>query len=62
MNKKKWKELVICVILTAIAFVGITGLFYTDYRPLNEFSLVVFFAAWAGLIYTFIRNKKKRDQ
>ena len=50
MNKEKWIAVVICLLLTAIAFVGITGLFYTDYRPLNEFSLVVFFAAWAGII------------
>jgi hypothetical protein len=61
MGKNKWIAVAACIGLTAAAFIGSTGLFYAEYRPIRNFDLVAFAASWAGLIYIFLRNKSKKD-
>ena len=51
-----------CLLLTAAAYIGSTGLFYAEFRPIRNYDLVAFAASWGGLIYMLIRDKKKRDQ
>ena len=62
MDKTKWIAVAACAALTAVAFIGSTGLFYTEYRPIRNYDLVAFAGSWGGLIYMMIRdiNKKKR--
>lgn len=62
MDKTKWIAVAACIGLTAAAYIGSTGLFYTDYRPIRTFDLVAFAGAWGGLIYMMVRdisNKKR---
>lgn len=59
MNKRTWIAMVICLILTAAAYIGSTGLFYAEYRPIRNYDLVAFAASWAGLIYMLIRDRNK---
>ncbi|QXZ08195.1 hypothetical protein KUF54_08620 [Comamonas sp. Y33R10-2] len=59
MDKNKWIAVFVCVFLTAAAFIGSTGLFYTTYRPIRNYDIVAFVASWAGLIFYLIRDKKK---
>ncbi|CAM5489244.1 hypothetical protein [Eoetvoesiella caeni] len=62
MNKSKWIAVAVCAALTAAAYIGSTGLFYTDYRPIRNYDLVAFAASWAGLIYMLIRDSKQKDE
>lgn len=59
MDKKKWIAVVACIGLTAAAYIGSTGLFYTTFRPIRNFDLVAFGASWGGLIYLLVCNKDK---
>ncbi|WP_353234330.1 hypothetical protein [Diaphorobacter ruginosibacter] len=60
MNKNKWIAVIVCLALTAAAFIGSTGLFYATYRAIRNYDLVAFFASWAGLIY-FLYKDRNRD-
>lgn len=62
MTKSKWIAVAICLALTAAAYIGSTGLFYTTFRPIRNYDLVAFAASWGGLIYMLIRDKKKKDK
>ncbi|MBV4396517.1 hypothetical protein KU392_04495 [Advenella alkanexedens] len=62
MDKGKWIAVVTCLLLTAAAYIGSTGLFYTEYRPIRNYDLVAFAASWTGLIYMLIRDKNKKDR
>ncbi|PPE69816.1 hypothetical protein IS481_05680 [Caldimonas thermodepolymerans] len=57
MTKQKWLAVVICVLLTAAAYIGSTGLFYTTFRPIRNYDLVAFAGSWAGLIWYLIRDR-----
>lgn len=59
MNKTRWIAVVVCLGLTAAAYIGSTGLFYAEYRPIRNYDLVAFAGSWLGLIYMFIRDHKK---
>jgi len=59
MNKTKWIAVAVCLGLTAAAYIGSTGLFYAEYRPIRNYDLVAFAGSWAGLIYMFIRDRYK---
>ncbi|ANP47580.1 hypothetical protein [Candidatus Viadribacter manganicus] len=61
MNKNKWIAVAICVGLTAAAYIGSTGLFYSDYRPIRTYDLVAFGVSWGGLIWMLLRNKSRLD-
>ena len=61
MNKNKWIAVIVCIGLTAAAYIGSTGLFYTTFRPIRNYDLVAFAASWAGLIYILIRDKNRKD-
>lgn len=58
MDKNKWIAVAVCAGLTAAAYIGSTGLFYTDYRPIRNYDLVAFAASWAGLIYMLVRDHR----
>jgi|CXWL01.1.fsa_nt_gi uncharacterized membrane protein YdcZ (DUF606 family) len=59
MSKNKWIAIAICATLTAAAYIGSTGLFYADFRPIRVYDLVAFATSWAGLIWILIRNTNK---
>lgn len=61
MNKSKWIAVSICLVLTAVVYIGSTGLFYTTYRPIRNYDLVAFAGSWLGLIYMLIRDKNRND-
>ncbi|AZY48161.1 hypothetical protein [Bordetella avium] len=61
MDKNKWIAAVVCLCLTVIAYIGSTGLFYAQFRPIRNYDLVAFFGSWAGLIYLFIRDRNRED-
>ena len=62
MDKSKWIAVVVCLLLTAAAYIGSTGLFYTTFRPIRNYDLVAFAGSWIGLIYIMLRDtNKKRD-
>lgn len=60
MDKSKWIALVVCLVLTAAAYVGSTGLFYTTFRPIRNYDLIAFAGSWIGLIYMLVRDSKRR--
>lgn len=57
MDKKKWIAVAICLLLTATAYIGSTGLFYTAFRPIRNYDLIAFATSWAGLLYYLWRDK-----
>ncbi|PUA20436.1 hypothetical protein [Glaciimonas sp. PCH181] len=59
MDKNKWIAVVVCLCLTAGAYIGSTGLFYTDFRPIRNYDLISFAGSWGGLIYMLIRDRKR---
>lgn len=61
MTKAKWIAVVICAALTAAAYIGSTGLFYTEFRPIRVYDLVAFAASWTGLIWMLFRNKDNQE-
>ncbi|MCA1855576.1 hypothetical protein LE190_06500 [Massilia oculi] len=60
MNQAKWIAIVVCVLLTIGAYIGSTGLFYAEFRPIRNYDLVAFATSWAGLIYYLVRDRKAR--
>lgn len=61
MTKSKWIAVVVCLLLTAGAYIGSTGLFYADFRPIRNYDLVAFAASWAGLIFYLFRDRNEKD-
>lgn len=61
MDKNKWIAVAVCVLLTVAAYIGSTGLFYTDFRPIRNYDLIAFAGSWAGLIYMLIRDSRRHD-
>ncbi|MFC4931521.1 hypothetical protein [Massilia sp. GCM10023247] len=59
MDKSKWMAVVVCLLLTAGAYIGSTGLFYTTFRPIRNYDLVAFATSWVGLIYMLVRDRKR---
>ncbi|MCA1246137.1 hypothetical protein [Massilia sp. MS-15] len=60
MNQAKWIAVVVCVLLTIGAYIGSTGLFYAEFRPIRNYDLVAFATSWAGLIYYLVRERKTK--
>lgn len=58
MSNSKWMAVVVCLLLTAGAYIGSTGLFYTDFRPIRNYDLVAFATSWIGLIYMLLRDRR----
>lgn len=61
MNRNKWIAVVVCIVLTAAAYIGSTGLFYTTFRPIRNYDLVAFAGSWIGLIYMLYRDRSRKD-
>ena len=61
MDKNQWIAVAVCVALTAAAYIGSTGLFYADFRPIRNFDLIAFGGSWAGLLYVLFKNRAGRD-
>jgi hypothetical protein len=61
VTRAKWLAVAVCVLLTAAAFIGSTGLFYAEYRPIRLYDLVAFTASWAGLLWMLWRDRARRD-
>lgn len=59
MNKSKWIAVVVCMLLTAAAYIGSTGLFYTTFRPIRNYDLIAFAGSWIGLVYMMLRDSKR---
>ena len=59
MDKSKWIAVAACAGLTAAAYIGSTGLFYTTFRPIRNYDLVAFAASWAGLIWMMVRDSRR---
>lgn len=60
MDKSKWIAVIVCLGLTAAAFIGSTGLFYTTYRPIRNYDLVAFLGSWLGLAYYLYRDRNRK--
>lgn len=60
MNKHLWIAIAACLMLTAAAYIGSTGLFYTSFRPIRNYDLVAFAGSWIGLILMMVRDSKRR--
>lgn len=58
MSNSKWMAVVVCLLLTAGAYIGSTGLFYTDFRPIRNYDLVAFATSWIGLITMLLRDRR----
>lgn len=62
MNKNTKIAILVCLIITLAAFVGSTGLFYADFRPIRNRDLFAYIGAWVWLIYLILsKNSKKRS-
>lgn len=61
MDKNKWIAVAVCLGLTVAAFIGSTGLFYAEFRPIRNYDLIAFAGSWAGLLYTFFKNRSRHD-
>lgn len=61
MNSNKWMAVLICLVLTAAAYIGSTGLFSTSFRPIRNYDLVAFAGSWIGLIYMLYRDRNRKD-
>lgn len=59
MDKSKWIAVAVCLLLTAGAYIGSTGLFYTTFRPIRNYDLVAFATSWVGLIFMLVRDRKR---
>ena len=57
MTRDKWIAIFVCVLLNVAAFIGSTGLFYAEYRPIRNFDLFGFAGAWMGLIWAFMQRR-----
>lgn len=60
MDKNKWIAIAVCLLLTAAAYIGSTGLFYTVFRPIRNYDLIAFAGAWGGLIWMLIRDRERK--
>ena len=60
MDKNKWIAVVVCLVLTAAAYIGSTGLFYTQFRPIRNYDLIAFAGSWLGLIWILLRNRRSK--
>lgn len=60
MDKNKWIAVAACVLLTAAAYIGSTGLFYAEFRQIRNYDLVAFAGSWGGLIWMLIRDRKRK--
>lgn len=58
MNKNTLIAIIACALITFAAFVGSTGLFYAEFRPLRNRDLVSYVGAWAWLVYLIFSEKK----
>lgn len=59
MNKSKWIAVIVCLLLTAAAYIGSTGLFYTTFRPIRNYDLVAFAGSWIGLLFYLYRDRNR---
>lgn len=61
MNRSQWIAVLACLLLTAAAYIGSTGLFYTTFRPIRNYDLVAFATSWAGLVWMLVRDRGSKD-
>ena len=61
MTKAKWIAVAVCAGLTIAAYIGSTGLFYAEFRPIRVYDLVAFAASWTGLVWMLIRDRRRSD-
>ena len=61
MSKSKWTAIAVCAGLTAVAYIGSTGLFYAEYREIRNRDLVGYAVAWVGMLYMMARDRHGRD-
>lgn len=62
MNKNTLIAIVVCALITFACFVGSTGLFYAEFRPLRNRDLVAYLGAWIWLAYMIFSARKSEDQ
>ena len=58
MNKNTVIAILVCALITFAAFVGSTGLFYSDFRPLRNRDLFAYVGAWVWLAYMVFSARK----
>ena len=56
-----WIAIAACAGLTAVAYIGSTGLFYADFREIRNRDLVGYAVAWIGMLYMMARRRSARD-
>ncbi|GEM_PF-472566 len=52
-----WIAIAACAGLTAVAYIGSTGLFYADFREIRNRDLVGYAVAWIGMLYMMARRR-----
>ena len=57
MKKNTWIAVGICLLLTAAACIGSTGLGYADYRPLRNFDYFGLGVSWLVFIIVLARDR-----
>lgn len=61
MRKGRWLAIAACAGLTAVAYIGSTGLFYADYREIRNRDLVGYAVAWIGMLYMMVRLRNEHN-
>lgn len=61
MRKYEITAIIVCLVLTAIVFVGSTGLGYADYRPLRDYDIISISVSWLGLAFYLFQGRRAQS-
>lgn len=58
-GRNEWIGVGLCLLLTAVVFVGSTGLGYADYRALRNYDVFSLVFAWLGSLLYIWKGRRK---